>query len=502
MHFTLYADLNCPYCYALHQYLFPFSDEISMEWRLIQHTSELNFNTFSREDSIVLINQVSDIKQQIPSLEIKTPDYKPNTEFAIQAILKNSEGDPFQRLSLIQRFYEALWVEGLDISEPEVITNIISDEARHVDNTNLNSVKKLMLQWQSSWENAEFDCNIPAIESSNKGRLIGLPTKDQLLSFLLDDDTQVIKQKDSSCVIADKFNIYVIQKEEHSKINLPKSLNNLCLLFNITYTDFKHLEPHYSNRPDCLLIDIDDTEEDCLSFIAHLKHNISLRNAPIIALSKSFTEEEKINLYDSGIAHCISLAASEKIIEHKILQQLRLKRTLDLLEACSQIDSLTELKNKHTFQHDLSIEWNRSMRAGTPLAIMLIDIDNFKAYNEFYGYNQGDITLIKISQIISSCVSRKSDAIYRWGGEEFVALLTDTDSKGVKQIAKTIQQQISEAQFPHKESDVEPFLTVSIGLACIIADDEQSQSHILNTADRALSKAKLNGKNRYELELC
>ncbi|GGA38594.1 GGDEF domain-containing protein [Okeania sp. KiyG1] len=175
------------------------------------------------------------------------------------------------------------------------------------------------------------------------------------------------------------------------------------------------------------------------------------------------------------------------ITERKILE-LELNRL-------ATIDGLTGVYNRPTFDKTLAQEWQRSQREKQPLSLILFDADYFKLYNDYYGHQAGDNCLVQIAQVASKMVKRPGDFVARYGGEEFVIILPNTDRQGAIAVAEGIRQAIEVLAIPHERSEVSPVVSVSMGIACVIPTTDSSPEILISMADRAMYKAKQQGRN-------
>jgi diguanylate cyclase (GGDEF)-like protein/PAS domain S-box-containing protein len=162
------------------------------------------------------------------------------------------------------------------------------------------------------------------------------------------------------------------------------------------------------------------------------------------------------------------------------------------LEQLATRDGLTGLANRRCFDETLHAEWARALRQRQPLSLLMVDVDNFKAYNDAHGHLGGDECLKRIATAVASEM-RANDLVARYGGEEFSVVLAETDSDGARQIAEQIRQQVE--QLPLVGADGAP-MTASIGIATWTADSELSLEQLLFSADKALYQAKEGGRNR------
>jgi diguanylate cyclase (GGDEF)-like protein len=136
------------------------------------------------------------------------------------------------------------------------------------------------------------------------------------------------------------------------------------------------------------------------------------------------------------------------------------------------------------------------MRNGTPVSLIMMDIDFFKPYNDTYGHGRGDVCLQQVASALNASVTRPSDLVAHYGGEEFVALLPDTDAKGAHVIAERIRGNVEALRLPHEQSAASVFVTISLGLASLIPEAEHTFLELLLLADQMLYRAKESGRNR------
>ena len=160
------------------------------------------------------------------------------------------------------------------------------------------------------------------------------------------------------------------------------------------------------------------------------------------------------------------------------------------LEELSFLDGLTEIANRRQFEQILDLEWRRAVRSGAPLSVILADIDNFKKFNDTNGHQIGDRCLRDVATLLDSIVQRAGDQVARYGGEEFAAILPETDAEGAASIAERMRQAVEGLETDGGR------VTVSFGVATIIAKDRSSADALIAAADSALYDAKREGRNR------
>jgi diguanylate cyclase (GGDEF)-like protein len=170
------------------------------------------------------------------------------------------------------------------------------------------------------------------------------------------------------------------------------------------------------------------------------------------------------------------------------------------LEALSMTDELTKLNNRRSFLEYMNTVWVLCRRLQAPVNIFLIDVDYFKKYNDSMGHLEGDKALIAIAQCMKSQIKREADFVARFGGEEFVCLIPFLEKDDALNMAKKIVQKIENMKIHHPMSECSKYVTVSIGMASTIPDDHNSQTQLLDEADKALYIAKKFGRNRVIME--
>jgi len=199
------------------------------------------------------------------------------------------------------------------------------------------------------------------------------------------------------------------------------------------------------------------------------------------------------NLDELVLQRTSDLKKSNERIEH---QKLELERTNCALEGLTLKDPLTGLWNRRKYDETIEKEWRRCLRYKRPMALLLLDIDCFKEYNDSYGHLAGDKCLIKIGKILNNSLSRSSDMVVRYGGEEFIVLLPDAGKEEAIIVAEMLKSKIESMNIPHDKSPVIDYVTVSIGITSMIPDNNSSYEELFNVADRALYLAKDAGKNQ------
>ncbi|MBS0506717.1 MAG: diguanylate cyclase [Proteobacteria bacterium] len=168
----------------------------------------------------------------------------------------------------------------------------------------------------------------------------------------------------------------------------------------------------------------------------------------------------------------------------------------ELLHRLAYVDGLTGLANRRQFDQALQAEWRRCRRSRSPLAVLLLDIDYFKQYNDRYGHQAGDACLQAVARALRAGLARSHDLVARYGGEEFVCLLPECDAAGALHKAEDLCRAVQALGLAHAGSEAGAVVTISIGVACLVPDAEASPEALLRQADQQLYRAKGAGRNR------
>ncbi len=253
-----------------------------------------------------------------------------------------------------------------------------------------------------------------------------------------------------------------------------------------------------SNPPDLILLDVIMPEMDGYEVCTQLKADKITKNIPVIFITAMDLEKDETKGLSLGAVDYITKPFSLPIVKARVKTHLELKHHRDLLEDLSTLDGLTGISNRRRFDEILEIEWLRALRESTPLALLMIDIDHFKLYNDNYGHIAGDDCLKLVAGNLTKGIRRPADFIARYGGEEFAAILPITDIHGAVTVGTSLIEHINALKISHIHSMVSDRITISIGAASIIPDRRSSSVFLIEKADKCLYLAKEGGRNRVE----
>jgi len=251
-----------------------------------------------------------------------------------------------------------------------------------------------------------------------------------------------------------------------------------------------------SRLPDLILLDILLPDQDGYEICTRLKKEPATQNIPIIFVTALDQEQDEERGLRAGAIDYITKPFRPPIVRARVRNHLELKRYRDLLENLSTTDELTGIPNRRQFDHAMDREWRRGLRNQSPISLVLMDVDCFKAFNDHYGHLAGDDCLRQVAGKLVEAARRPGDVMARLGGEEFVSLLPETDHRGALVTANRIQQGMTSMRVPHAFSEVSEHVTLSIGLATMIPTKEHTTSDLIKRADEFLYLAKHNGRNQ------
>ena len=494
--FVVYADFNCPFCYALNERIIALELEDRVLFRNVQHAPRVSSKQTGFETLSILSTEVAEVGRRAPTTRINTPLFRPNSGPASLLLQKISRVNPTNANRLRTLIYRALWVDGKDISDTHILTGLTRElgiEIPEETTADTNALEK----WQQIWDsNQAFEHAIPIVISNKGETVVGFPLEpevdvflktgslisDQLLHgstelehrqwiLVLDDDVPSLQM--------------IIQQMPDSRVEVVKDIDSMTALLR------------EQSMPDMVIVsmnllgefDSSDWWRDTTKFDFEI-------TIPVVFVSDVKTTEAEVTAFEAGAVEFIAKPFHPKILKARLNTHLKARSTQQQLNNIARIDSLTSICNRREFDMRLLTEWRRSTRAGLKLALLMIDIDHFKEYNDHYGHLQGDDCLLLVAQTLKYCNQRASDTLARYGGEEFVALLPESDLAGAMEVAQQCLTAIQTAAIPHATSKVKPYVTISIGVAAIQPAAGLSMTLLIEQADIAMYQAKNSGRNK------
>jgi diguanylate cyclase (GGDEF)-like protein len=271
---------------------------------------------------------------------------------------------------------------------------------------------------------------------------------------------------------------------------------------------------------DLILMDVRMPGTDGILACRRIKSCAAYRDIPIIIVTAETDADCLQQAFEAGAMDFIGKPIDRIELVTRVRSALALKRERDLrrdrerellglthqleeanrrLERLSSLDGLTGLANRRALDGFLEMEWRRTRRDQAPLSVILIDVDQFKPYNDAYGHQAGDECLRRVADVLGHAAHRPGDMVARYGGEEFAVVLSQTGAAGARAVAEGLRAQVEALRIPHSASSF-GIVTISLGIATALPASEAGLDSLLRTADAALYRAKRAGRNRVEAE--
>ncbi len=248
--------------------------------------------------------------------------------------------------------------------------------------------------------------------------------------------------------------------------------------------------------PDLILLDIQMPDVDGFEVCRILKSDESSQNIPIIFLTAFTSTEDEGRGLELGAVDYIIKPFNPQIVRARVRNHMQYIRHRMLLEQMLQLDPLTEVSNRRGFDIALDREWARSLREKTLLSLAMLDVDHFKQFNDKYGHPEGDRVLRLMAEALDSRIRRPGDLVARFGGDEFVVMLPNTDESGAFVIAEQMRLSIRHLNIDTGGLWSSDRLTLSIGGVSMVSDASRCPADLLKNADANLHRAKLAGRDQ------
>ncbi|MBY0239582.1 MAG: response regulator [Burkholderiaceae bacterium] len=250
------------------------------------------------------------------------------------------------------------------------------------------------------------------------------------------------------------------------------------------------------HQPDLILLDVMMEGINGHEVLRRLKEDATTSHIPVMFITGLDSRDDEARGLELGASDYISKPFSAAVVRARVALHLQLARQRRQLEALAHIDGLTGLPNRRRFDDHYAKEWQRAQRNGSPLSLLLLDVDCFKQYNDHYGHAMGDQVLRTLGRVLRNSARRPADLAARYGGEEFVLILPETDGAAALDIAQRLCADVAALAIPHLHSDCAPCITVSVGGATAFPPGSESRAELLEAADQHLYRAKAEGRNR------
>ena len=310
----------------------------------------------------------------------------------------------------------------------------------------------------------------------------------------------------------DELKVLVVEDSKVTMKVLCNYLGRMGIVPLTAETGSLAIEIYHREQPDVILLDAQLPDIDGFDVALKIRAMEKIEDWTAIIFLTSMTSDEDLERgIEVGGDDYLLKPISEVVLKAKVKAMLRLvemqralvRVTEQLNEANTKLlrlsatDGLTGIANRRMYD-ELSIrEWRRCERMKKPLSLVMIDVDNFKLFNDKYGHQAGDECLKSVAAQVGKAAPRATDLAARYGGEEFVLVLGETDTDGARWIANRLRQQVSDLNIPHYATESR-HVTISCGVASIVPSGKFSLETLLKSADYALYQAKESGRDRVE----
>ncbi len=317
-----------------------------------------------------------------------------------------------------------------------------------------------------------------------------------------------------------KLKVLVVDNDIDNLTSIESLLKSLSLMVLKAQSGREALVHMLSDEVFLVIMEVEMKDMNGFQTAETMRTNKKLKNIPIIFMTSSNKGQKcvfkgyklgavdylfkpidpiiitsKVKIFMDMYRKNHLLKIKTNLLERKIEELIQLRESNYELEKLSYYDSLTGINNRRRFDKILETEWNRAIRERKEISLIMIDVDNFKDYNDNYGHISGDECLKQVASTIYSTVKRLSDLVARYGGEEFITLLPNTSNQGAIEVAEKIRTNIEGLNIRHEYSKISDKLTVSLGVNTVMPNINKCKIEFIDKADRALYLAKGKRKN-------
>lgn len=272
---------------------------------------------------------------------------------------------------------------------------------------------------------------------------------------------------------------------------------------------------------DLILLDINLPDNNGVEICEELKKKSEFKDVPIVMITGNEDSATLKKAFAVGASDYITKNVSEIEIKARISSALNLRKEIKKrnarekelkktarklkaankkLEEMASQDGLTNLANRRLFDKIIKKEWQQAQKRNNCLGLIMLDIDYFKRYNDYYGHQTGDDCLKELAAVMKEVISPEKDLAARYGGEEFAIILPESNLRKIEAVTKKLQAKIDNLKIEHPDSPIANYVTVSIGGVVTRPQRNESFEQLIEKTDDLLYKAKKNGRNQIKIE--
>ncbi|AWB66520.1 hypothetical protein C2869_08805 [Saccharobesus litoralis] len=486
----VFLDLNCPYSYILHERLINHPEYSVIQWHYVEHLPTLEAQDHATIHAQLLVD-IDAIKKIEPNLPINAPEFCINSRLAILSLMMVEKCYPQKAASYRSFLFRAYWQYGVDISRFDALHAILASLSTPWLDYD-NDVEHRQLLSQKHWQQGDYSHHLPVLIGQGSAIARGLLSNEKLDEFLGGElHTDAVAE---GCDFSGEYHIACIGK---SKLAQDWRLDTYGFNLSI-FDDFSQYDSQTRGQQfDAILVDFGDEHDErnqSLCAVAEAKRNDL--DYPIICILDNPNPAVESLALNLGANDTLLVQDDVSVQLTRIKKRINTHKAISILSRHAYVDGLTGLFNKRSFEKSYIREWRIAARSNLPLSVILLDFDYFKRFNDTYGHCAGDDCLKALSQVIKTSLFRPSDSAARFGGEEFILLLPDTDLESALIVANRIRKSITKKRILHAEHPNSDYVTVSLGVACAKKVANLKSGDLIQLADTALYKAKNGGRDQ------
>jgi diguanylate cyclase (GGDEF)-like protein len=489
--YAAFIDLNCPFCFAVHERLSRWGVSHKLEWKFVQHANHLMEGPFTLSQENRLSSEVLSAHHRAPDVKIILPSKWCDGELASLLLTQIQKVYPEASDQMRNAVYRALWHEDLNIDDTEVLQGLLAqNDLPDSLIVECEESRSLLQAYQNEWETGNFDFSIPVIQQAKTRRShVGLGTKRSLMEFLLEKRSRLIDS--TACYYQRKPTILVCGSMQ----NVWPIIEHLraCTEFLQAQTATEAIETiGIHSHADVLVLDDESLSPEDVDKIAKAAR---ARTLPWALLTRDTSTEHEVETLSRGAAEFIDIGQDVRVGRARLHRLIRSRLTPEYLERREELDTLTRLPSRRSFLRAFEGCWSDSRETGQVLSILLFNLDQFKKYNDSMGYLAGDHALQQVAALLKHNVNSPDSRLARFGGDEFIALLPDVGSNKAINIGLAAKQALIELHLSTTTGEVEQDLSMSVAVVTITPAKDAEAEIIFERVDRAMSDAKKTGPN-------
>lgn len=491
----VYADMNCPFCYALHERLHRLGYLNRVDWRLVEHGPHIKYDESDFEMLNELNSEVSKVRNLAPEVKTIVPAGRPNTHVATEIITELHRRDPEVAMDFRTRLYRALWQEGKNYSDPYVLSSLLRSANISSPPISLESRQKTVL-WQQEWEQGDFSRVIPVLVNHEGNKFLGLPSVNIIHALQGNDFADEPDMQDASCLLTPKPRILLAAPTEECCDELGAHFDSQYELVKVGSSKEVIKQCLSNTLPDLIVMFTGIKSADGFSTCSIIKEKANSHTVPVFLVSNYNSSADEISAFDSGADDYMAIPLNGDIFRARAKRLLQNKRTSDLLEKIARLDQVTELPNFHEHSRAIEQKWSRCMQHQNMLSLLFLDVDQMEDYQNHYGYQQGLELLKLIAETLQREFLKPQFTLSRYSDRRFAMILANTDKDGAVSVAENILDYFRRTPISHEASNTHQQVSMSIGATSCLPTINKFPSHMDQAAHDAVTDAQSQGGDK------